>query len=336
MKTILSGIQPSGSLTLGNYLGAIKNFVALQNEHTNNEDENNIFVFIADLHAITVFQDPTTLRKNILSLAAIYIASGLDPKKCHLFIQSENPNHAQLSYLFETITYIGEIERMTQYKDKKAKHVEGVSTALMTYPVLMAADILLYNADYVPVGIDQKQHLELARNLAERFNSRYSDTFKVPEPLIRKQGCKIMSLQDPSKKMSKSDKLEKANIFILDSEQVIRKKISSAVTDSDSKVYFDEENKKGVSNLLTIYASCKEVSIEDAVKHFEGYNYGMFKSEVADAVCEVLLPIQAKYNELITNDAYLNKVLDEGRDYAIAYTNKVLNKVKRKMGLGRK
>ena len=224
MKTIVSGVQPSGSLTIGNYLGAIKNFVDLQN----NEEEKELFVFIADLHAITVPQDAAKLRQSIKNLAALYIACGLDPDKTTLFIQSEVSAHAEMAYLLSTITYIGELERMTQFKDKKQKQVEGVSTALLTYPILMAGDILLYNADCVPVGADQKQHLELTRNLAIRFNSKYSDTFKVPEPLIQKTGAKIMSLQDPTKKMSKSDILEKASIFILDEPNVIRKKIATS------------------------------------------------------------------------------------------------------------
>lgn len=332
MKTILSGIQPSGQLTLGNYLGAIKNFIELQNL----PEEKEIYVFIADLHAITVPQNPTQLRENIKKLAALYIASGLDPDKTTLFIQSEVPEHAELGYLLQTITYIGELERMTQYKDKKQKQVEGVSTALLTYPVLMAADILLYNADLVPVGSDQKQHLEMARNLAERFNSRYSDTFTVPEPLIGKAGARIMSLQNPAKKMSKSDDNEKASIYLTDPEPVIRKKIASAVTDSDGIIKYDPENKPGLSNLLTIYAACKSISIEDAVKENEGLGYGEFKKKVADAVCELLLPIQDRYNELLKNTAYLDEVLDAGRDKAHFKASKMISKVKRKIGLGRK
>ena len=274
MKTIVSGVQPSGSLTIGNYLGAIKNFVDLQN----NEEEKELFVFIADLHAITVPQDAAKLRQSIKNLAALYIACGLDPDKTTLFIQSEVTAHAEMAYLLSTITYIGELERMTQFKDKKQKQVEGVSTALLTYPILMAGDILLYNADCVPVGADQKQHLELTRNLAIRFNSKYSDTFKVPEPLIQKTGAKIMSLQDPIKKMSKSDILEKASIFILDEPNVIRKKIASAVTDCDGVIIYDTENKPGISNLLTIYSCCKGISILDAVKEVESLNYGDFIS----------------------------------------------------------
>ena len=332
MKTIVSGVQPSGSLTIGNYLGAIKNFVDLQN----NEEEKELFVFIADLHAITVPQDAAKLRQSIKNLAALYIACGLDPDKTTLFIQSEVTAHAEMAYLLSTITYIGELERMTQFKDKKQKQVEGVSTALLTYPILMAGDILLYNADCVPVGADQKQHLELTRNLAIRFNSKYSDTFKVPEPLIQKTGAKIMSLQDPTKKMSKSDILEKASIFILDEPNVIRKKIASAVTDCDGVIKYDLENKPGISNLLTIYSCCKGVSIENAVNELQGLNYGEFKKIVADSVVEVLEPIQTKYKAIISDNKYLDEVLDKGAEKANYFANKMVTKVKRKIGVGRK
>lgn len=332
MKTIVSGVQPSGTLTLGNYLGAIKNFVDLQN----NGEEKELFVFIADLHAITVPQEPAKLRNSIKSLAALYIACGLDPNVTTLFIQSEVIAHAEMSYLLQTITYIGELERMTQFKDKKQKQVEGVSTALLTYPVLMAGDILLYNADCVPVGADQKQHLELTRNLAIRFNSKYSDTFKVPEPLIQKTGAKIMSLQEPTKKMSKSDSIEKASIFILDEPNIIRKKIASAVTDCDGVIKYDPENKPGISNLLTIYSCCKNISIDDAVKEVESLNYGEFKKLVGDAVVDVLLPIQTKYKEIINDNKYLDEVLDKGAEKANYFANKMVAKVKRKLGVGRK
>lgn len=332
MKTILSGIQPSGQMTLGNYLGAIKNFVYLQE---NFEEECNIFVFIADLHSITVPQDPATLRKNIRSLAAVYLACGLDPNKTSLFIQSEVKEHAEMGYLLQTITYLGELERMTQYKDKKEKQVAGVSSALLTYPVLMAGDILLYNADYVPVGEDQKQHLELSRNLAERFNNRYSDTFTVPEPLIFKQGAKIMSLQNPLKKMSKSDPDQKACLFLLDEENVIRKKIGSAVTDSEGSIIFDPVNKPGVSNLLTIMSCCSGKSIEELVDEYNGKGYGEFKKAVADSVVNILKPIQDRYKEYI-NSPYIDEVLNQGREKASYFASKMVNKVKRKIGLGRK
>lgn len=332
MKTIVSGIQPSGTLTLGNYLGAIKNFVSIQNKA--NVDDN-IFIFIADLHALTVPQDPITLRKNIKSLAALYLACGLDPNKSTLFIQSEVSEHAEIGYLLQTITYIGELERMTQYKDKMQKQVAGVSSALLTYPVLMAGDILLYNADLVPVGEDQRQHLEITRNLAERFNSRFSDTFTVPKPLIAEVGAKIMSLQEPTKKMSKSDILEKASIFILDSENVIRKKIASAVTDSDGTIKFDPLNKPGISNLLTIYSCASNIPIEELVEKYQGIGYGEFKKDVADAVVNLLKPIQEKYNYYL-NSKELDEILDNGRDKASYFARKTLSKMKRKMGIIRK
>lgn len=332
MKTIVSGVQPSGRLTLGNYLGAIKNFVLLQNE----AEFDEFFVFIADLHAITVPKDPTGLRESILKLAALYLACGLDPNKVTLFIQSEVHEHAELGYLLQTITYIGELERMTQYKDKKVKQVEGVSSALLTYPVLMAGDIMLYNANSVPVGQDQKQHLELTRTLAERFNFKFGDTFNVPEPLIVKTGAKIMSLQDPTKKMSKSDPIEKASIYLDDEENIIRKKVGSAVTDSDGIIRFDPINKPGISNLLTIMSCATNESIEDLVNKFNGKGYGEFKSAVADAVVNVIKPIQDKYKELLSNKEFINKVLDEGAEKASYFARKTLTKTKRKMGIGRK
>ena len=331
MKTILSGVQPSGKLTLGNYLGAIKNFVTLQNE----AEYDNFFVFIADLHAITVPKNPAELRQSIRQLAALYLACGLDPEKVCLFIQSEVKEHAEIGYLLQTITYIGELERMTQYKDKKVKQVEGVSSALLTYPVLMAGDILLYNATGVPVGQDQKQHLELTRTLAERFNSKYSETFNVPEPIIVKTGAKIMSLQDPTKKMSKSDPLEKASIFMDDPENIIRKKIASAVTDSDGIIKYDPINKPGLSNLLTIFSCCSGKTIEDIVNEFEGSGYGDFKKAVADSVIELLKPIQDKYNTYLNDKNLIDKVLDDGAEKASYFARKTIAKVKRKMGLGR-
>ena len=331
MKTLVSGIQPSGRLTLGNYLGAIKNFVALQDEGEFEE----FFVFIADLHAITVPKDPTMLRQSIKKLAALYLACGLNPEKITLFIQSEVHEHAEIGYLLQTITYIGELERMTQYKDKKAKQVEGVSSALLTYPVLMAGDILLYNANGVPVGQDQKQHLELTRTLAERFNSKYSETFNIPDALIVKEGAKIMSLQDPTKKMSKSDPLEKASIYLDDSEAVIRKKIASAVTDSDGIIKYDEVNKPGISNLLNILSCCTNKSISDLETEFEGVGYGEFKKAVADAFITLLRPIQEKYEKILADKDYLNKVLDDGAQKASYFARKTLSKVKRKMGVGR-
>ncbi len=328
----LSGIQPSGNITLGNYLGAIKNFVALQNE----EKFDDILVFIADLHAITIPQDKQELRKNIRSLAAIYLASGLDPKKCHIFIQSEVPFHTELSWILECNTYIGEVQRMTQFKDKsKKEETHGVSTGLLTYPILMASDILLYDTNLVPVGKDQKQHLELARDIAMRFNQKYGDTFVIPEPFISPKSAKIMSLTDPEKKMSKSDENPKSYISLLDDINIAKKKIKSAVTDSDTKVKYDIENKAGISNLLTIASSLSGDTIEKIEKDFENKNYQEFKEYVANLVGDLLADIQEKYNKII-NSKELDEILDEGRNYATYLASKKINKIKNKVGLGRK
>lgn len=328
---LISGIQPSGTITLGNYLGAIKNFVKLQDELV----DTDILVFIADLHAITVSQDKQALRKNIKSLAAIYLACGLNPDKVHIFIQSEVPAHNQLGWVMECNSYIGELERMTQFKDKKVKQVAGVSAGLLTYPSLMAADILLYDANLVPVGVDQKQHLELTRNLAERFNTKYGDTFVVPEPYIAKTGAKIMSLTEPEKKMSKSDENPKSYISLLDELPVIMKKIKSAVTDSDATIKYDIENKPGISNLLTIYSCISGMTIAEIETKYENSNYAEFKSDLANVVANEIEPIQKRYNELI-NSKELDEILDQGRDYANYLANRKLSKVYNKVGLGRK
>lgn len=328
---LISGIQPSGTITLGNYLGAIKNFVKLQDELV----DTDILVFIADLHAITVSQDKQALRKNIKSLAAIYLACGLDPEKVHIFIQSEVPAHNQLGWVMECNSYIGELERMTQFKDKKVKQVAGVSAGLLTYPSLMAADILLYDANLVPVGVDQKQHLELTRNLAERFNTKYGDTFAVPEPYIAKTGAKIMSLTEPEKKMSKSDENPKSYISLLDELPVIMKKIKSAVTDSDATIKYDLENKPGISNLLTIYSCISGMTITEIEAKYENSNYAEFKNDLANVVANEIEPIQKRYNELI-NSKELDEILDQGRDYANYLANRKLSKVYNKVGLGRK
>ena len=308
MKTIVSGIQSSGDLTLGNYLGAIKNFVKMQNAL--DPKETRYLYFIADLHAITVYQEPAKLKENIRKVAAIYLAAGLDPEKVILFIQSEVHEHAELGYLLETIAYIGELERMTQFKDKMAKQEKGVSSALLTYPVLMAADILLYNADIVPVGEDQKQHLELARNLAERFNNRYGETFTIPEPQIAATGAKIMSLQEPTKKMSKSDPITKSSVFLLDPPNVIKKKISSAVTDSEAQIAFDPEKKPGVSNLLTILSCLTEKPIPELVSQMQGLGYGELKKRVAEAVIQELEPLQTRFAQ-IYNSPELDEILTQ-------------------------
>ncbi|WP_099157178.1 tryptophan--tRNA ligase [Virgibacillus ndiopensis] len=326
MKTIFSGIQPSGTLTIGNYIGAMQQFVKLQNDH-------HCYFCIVDEHAITVSQDRLKLRHNIRSLAALYLASGIDPEKSTLFIQSEVSAHTQLGWMLQSISYMGELERMTQFKDKSAGK-EAVSSSLLTYPPLMAADILLYNTDIVPVGEDQKQHLELTRNLAQRFNNKFNDIFTIPEVQISEVGARIMSLQEPTKKMSKSDENEKAFISMLDEPKKIEKKIKSAVTDSEGVVKFDKENKPGVSNLLTIYASCTGESIEAIEVKFEGKGYGEFKQGVANAVIDVLAPIQEKYNALIESEA-LDEILDNGADRAAKTANKTLAKAKKAMGLGR-
>ncbi len=333
MNRIISGIQPSGKITLGNYLGALKNFVKLQDD----EKYDDILIFVADLHAITVSQDKATLRKNIKSLVALYLACGLDPKKCHIFIQSEVSNHTMLSWILECNGYIGEFERMTQFKSKSVaqKTNEGIPLGLLTYPALMASDILLYDAKYVPVGQDQTQHLEITRDLAQRFNNKYGETFVLPEALVVKGGQKIYSLTDPTKKMSKSDPNPKSNICLLDDLAQIKNKIKGAVTDSEAKIYFDLENKAGISNLLTIYSCISGKTIDQLVDEYKDSNYATFKDDLANVVIEEIRPIQDKYNELINSD-YLDKVLDEGRDYALYLSNKKISKVMDKVGLGRK
>ncbi len=331
MKHLVSGIKPTGQLTLGNYIGAIKQFVALQDEL----EDTKMFIFIADLHAITTPQERQTLKKNIKSIAALYIACGLDPKKVNLFVQSEVPEHAQLGYVMESTAYIGEMERMTQYKDKKQKQTEGIRTSLLTYPALMAADILLYDADIVPIGDDQKQHLELTRNLAQRFNHLYGDTFVVPEGFFPKTGARIKSLTEPTKKMDKSSDNPKSYILLLDDLNRIKNKIKSAVTDSDTTIRFDVKEKPGISNLLTIYASLTNQSIDAIVNQYKDSNYQTFKSDLADIVVEAIRPIQEKYHEII-NSKELDEALNKGRDEASYIARKKLAKVYRRLGLERK
>lgn len=326
MKRILTGLKPSGELTLGSLIGCINQMVKLQ-------DEYDSFMFVPDMHAITVKQDPKMLRERIRKNVALYLACGVDPDKNTIYLQSENLYHANLSWVLECTTYMGEASRMTQYKDKSSKG-ENVTVGLFTYPILMAADILLYDADYIPVGIDQKQHVELARDIALRFNKTYGDTFKMPEPMMSEVGVKIMDLQEPTKKMSKSDETYKGVILLLDDEKTIRKKIMSAVTDSDNKIYYDKDNKPGVSNLLTIYSSLKNISIEEAEDYFKDYNYGNFKKEVADLVVSVLSNIQTKYNEII-NGTMLDDILDKGREKTCEIAKEKTLDVFRKVGLGR-
>ncbi|MBS4212146.1 MULTISPECIES: tryptophan--tRNA ligase [Neobacillus] len=327
MKTIFSGIQPSGTITLGNYIGALKQFVELQNEY-------NCYFCIVDQHAITVPQDPATLRKNIRSLAALYIAVGIDPEKATLFIQSEVPAHAQAGWLMQCVSYIGELERMTQFKDKSAGK-EAVSASLLTYPPLMAADILLYNAELVPVGEDQKQHLELTRDLAERFNKKYREILTMPEVRIPEVGARIMSLQDPTRKMSKSDPNQKAFLALLDDPKQIEKKIKSAVTDSEGIVKYDKENKPGISNLLSIYSILGNMTIAELEVMYHGKGYGDFKGDLADVVIKAFKPIQDKYYELMESTE-LDEILDLGAEKANKVASKTLKKMENAMGLGRK
>ena len=329
MKRVLTGIQPSGHITLGNYLGAIKPLLELQNE-----DDVELLVFIADLHAITVPQERAKLRSNIKELAALLLACGLDLNKSHLFIQSEVPCHNQLGWVMECNSYIGELERMTQFKDKKVKQVDGVSAGLLTYPPLMAADILLYDADLVPVGEDQKQHLEITRDLATRFNNKYGETFKVPEAYILKTGARIMSLADPSKKMSKSDSNPKGYISLLDDINVAKKKIKSAVTDSDNKIKFDKDNKPGLSNLITIYSALTNKELSDIENIYQDSTYQKFKEDLANIIGDFLTNIQDKYNYYISSDN-MDLILNSGRDLAYHYASRKIQKVYRKIGLGR-
>ena len=324
-KKLFSAVQPSGAVTIGNYIGAIKNFVTLQ-------DEYDCIYAVADLHAITVRQDPAALRRNTLELMALFIACGIDPNKCILFVQSHVPAHCELTWVLNTIAYPGELSRMTQFKDKSAKHAENVNMGLMDYPVLMASDILLYQAALVPVGADQKQHLELTRDLAIRFNNRYSDTFTVPEGYIPKgNGARIMSLADPSRKMSKSDDNPNAFITMSDDRDTIIRKCKRAVTDSGNEVRFAED-KPGVSNLIAIYTAFTGKTIEETEREFAGKGYGDFKLAVGEAVADVLAPVQAEKARLCKDKGYLNQVMKEGAEAASRIARKTLSKVYRKVG----
>ncbi len=326
MKKMLSGIKPSGQLTLGNYIGALRNFVLYQNDY-------KMIVFIANLHCITTPQDPKELRKNLKDAVALYLACGLDPEKSIIFLQSDVLEHAQLGYILNCMTYLGELNRMTQFKDKVNKQEGNLTGGFYTYPTLMAADILMYDADFVPVGEDQKQHVELTRDIAQRFNNRYSDTFKIPEPLIPEVGARIMSLSDPTKKMSKSDKHDdKGCIYLLDDLNSIRKKIMSAVTDDFSKVSFDPKNQPGISNLLQIMSSLSGISIEKLVQKFDGAGYGDFKKEVADVVVSELEKIQIRYQEILSSGV-IDEVLKSGSEQARKIAYKKLAKVQRKIGI---
>lgn len=327
MKTIFSGIQPSGILTLGNYLGAMKHFVPLQ-------DEFNCYYCIVDQHAITVPQDPAVLKQNIRRLAALYLAVGLDPNKVTLFIQSEVPAHSKLGWIMLCTSYLGELERMTQFKDKSDGRGESIPGGLLAYPPLMAADILLYDTDFVPVGEDQKQHLELTRDLANRFNSRYGEVFKIPEIRLPETGARIMSLQEGTKKMSKSDSNQGGFISMLDDADTITKKIKRAQTDSDSSVRFDKEAKPAVSNLMTIYSLCAGKTLEEIEAMYEGKGYGAFKTELAEVVVETLRPIQERYEQLF-HSSELDDILSEGARKANEAANRMLHKVEQVMGMAR-
>ena len=326
-KVLYSAVQPSGNLTIGNYIGAIRNWVNLQHEFT-------CYYAIADMHAITVRQDPAQLRHRTLELAALYIACGIDPAQCTLYVQSNVSAHAELAWVLNTLTYVGEMERMTQFKDKSLKHPENVNMGLMDYPVLMAADILLYQTDLVPVGMDQRQHLEITRDIAARFNNRYGETFRLPEGYIVKEGAKINSLQDPLHKMSKSDENPNASVYLSDDRDTVMRKFKRAVTDSDNCVVASEE-KPGVTNLLNIYAAFKNCTVAEAEKQFEGKGYGDFKTVVGETVADVLAPIQAEQKRLLADKQYLADILKRGEENAFRTARKTLSKVYRKVGFYR-
>ena len=323
-KVIFSGIQPSGIITLGNYLGAVKNWSALQDEYA-------CIYSVVDMHAITVRQTPSELRKRTLETLAIIIASGVDPEKNILFIQSHVPEHAQLAWVLNCSTMFGELSRMTQFKDKSQKHADNINAGLFDYPVLMAADILLYQTDLVPVGVDQKQHLELARDIATRFNNNYSETFVIPDGYIPKTGAKIMSLTEPNKKMSKSDSNIKSFISVTDDEDTIIKKFKSAVTDSEAKIEY-REGKDGINNLLTIYCSVTKTPIEKAVDMFSSKGYGEFKLEVGSAVASELKPLREKFEYLMKNQDYLKEIYTKNAELASKIAKRTLNKVYKKVG----
>ena len=323
-KVIFSAIQPSGTITLGNYLGALKNWIELQ-------DEYDCIYALADLHTITVRQEPAVFRRNTLTAYALLLACGIDPEKSPFFIQSQVPAHAQLAWILDCYTQFGELQRMTQFKDKSAKHPDNVNAGLFTYPSLMAADILLYQADLVPVGVDQKQHIELTRNIAERFNGLYGQTFRIPDGYIPKQGAKIMSLQDPTRKMSKSDENANASIAVLDTPEDILRKFKRAVTDSESCVRY-AEGKDGVNNLMGIYSCVTGRTYEQIEAEFSGKGYGDFKAAVGEAVIERLRPIREKFGEYVKNRDYLEQCCSEGARKASAIADRTLRRVMKKVG----
>ncbi len=323
-KLIFSGIQPTGTFTLGNYIGAVRNWGPLQ-------DEYNCIYCVVDMHAITVRQDPAKLRKNTLEAYALLMACGIDPEKSILFIQSHVKTHAELNWILGCSTQFGELSRMTQFKDKSQRHADDVNSGLFTYPVLMAADILAYNADLVPVGVDQKQHLELARNVAQRFNQRYGELFTIPEPYIPKVGAKVMSLQEPTKKMSKSDDNPNACILILDDKDTIIRKFKRAVTDSEAEVCY-RDGKDGINNLMTIYSSVTGRNFDEITSEFAGKGYGDFKLAVGEAVADHLEPVRTEFDRLIQDKAYLKKCYTEGAEKALRYSQRIVSKAYHKVG----
>lgn len=328
-KILYSGMQATGTLTLGNYLGALKNWVTLNEEY-------ECLYGVMDLHSLTVRQEPAEFRKNARSLYALYVAAGLDPEKNCIYFQSHVSGHAELSWILGCFTYMGELNRMTQFKDKASKHADNINAGLYTYPVLMAADILLYQSDVVPVGVDQKQHLEITRDIAQRFNAIYGDVFTVPEAYIPKAGAKIMSLQEPEKKMSKSDENANATIYLLDEKDAIIRKFKRAVTDSGSEVRYAPQEKPGVSNLMEIYGCVTGKSYEEIEKEFAGKGYGDFKMAAGEAVAEHLAPLQKKYRELMADKAYIDSMIKNNDEKAQYYANKTLRKVQKKVGLTEK
>ena len=324
-KRILTGLQPTGVITLGNYIGAIRNWKKMQEDY-------DCAYFIADLHSLTVRQDPADIRKRARDLYILYVAAGLDPEKNCIYYQSHVGAHAELSWILNCFTYMGELNRMTQFKDKAAKHSDNINAGLYTYPVLMAADILLYQADVVPVGADQKQHLEITRDIANRFNSIYGDVFTVPEPYIGKATAKIMSLQDPTKKMSKSDENPNASILLMDDPDTIMRKFKRAVTDSDAQVIY-KEDKPGIMNLINIYSSITGKSVEEVEKEFDGKGYGDFKMAVGESVVNKLKPLQDRFYDLQKNKDYINSCIKENDEKAAYFANKTLRKAQKKVGL---
>ncbi|MBQ6638881.1 MAG: tryptophan--tRNA ligase [Lachnospiraceae bacterium] len=327
-KVLFSGMQATGSLTLGNYLGALKNWVNLSEEY-------ECFYSVVDLHSITVRQDPAEFRKKARNLLTLYIAAGLDPDKNCIYYQSHVSGHCELAWILNCFTYMGELNRMTQFKDKSAKHADNINAGLFTYPVLMAADILLYQSDVVPVGKDQLQHLEITRDIAGRFNSIYGDVFTIPEPYIAKAGAKIMSLQDPSKKMSKSDENPNASIYLTDDRDTIMRKFKRAVTDSEGCVRYSE-NQPGVSNLMEIYGAVTGKSFAEIEKEFEGRGYGDFKTAVGESVADMLAPLQTRFNELSGDKAYIDKYIKQNAEKADYFAQKTLRKVQKKVGFPEK